>query len=208
MTASLDRVTEVGIVRIAPPAAPPNGAAWSIRAAASAPPFRRSPESPMRWLPTHRRFADIASEVADTKIAGCVFVAHNARFDYGFLKNAIRRLGQTFRAKVLCTVSCRGACFADKRAAQPRQPDRAPCPALPHDRHRAPGEVQGFCGRSSRRFDRDRPAEEIDAAVRREFCARRAFRRTFPRARWMRSGNPRGSIDSTGSMRCLFTSLA
>jgi DNA polymerase-3 subunit epsilon len=33
-----------------------------------------------------------------------VFVAHNARFDYGFLKHAFWREGQSFTARVLCTV--------------------------------------------------------------------------------------------------------
>jgi DNA polymerase-3 subunit epsilon len=33
-----------------------------------------------------------------------LFIAHNARFDYGFLKNEFKRLGVDFRATVLCTV--------------------------------------------------------------------------------------------------------
>ena len=48
-------------------------------------------------------FAQIADEIAD-RIAGCVFVAHNARFDYGFLKHEFGRLRRPFTAKVLCTV--------------------------------------------------------------------------------------------------------
>lgn len=35
---------------------------------------------------------------------GAVFVAHNARFDYSFVKNEFRRIGMTFSAKTLCTV--------------------------------------------------------------------------------------------------------
>lgn len=35
---------------------------------------------------------------------GRVLVAHNARFDYGFLKNEFKRLGQTFNSKTLCSV--------------------------------------------------------------------------------------------------------
>jgi DNA polymerase III subunit epsilon len=35
---------------------------------------------------------------------GCVFAAHNARFDYGFLRSEFRREETTFRAKTLCTV--------------------------------------------------------------------------------------------------------
>lgn len=33
-----------------------------------------------------------------------VFVAHNARFDYGFIKNEFKRFEQVFNAKTLCTV--------------------------------------------------------------------------------------------------------
>ncbi len=35
---------------------------------------------------------------------GCVFTAHNVRFDYGFIKNEFRREGISFKAKNLCTV--------------------------------------------------------------------------------------------------------
>ena len=48
-------------------------------------------------------FADIADEVLE-RLQGHVFVAHNARFDYGFLKNEFKRVGIPFRATVLCTV--------------------------------------------------------------------------------------------------------
>ncbi len=38
------------------------------------------------------------------RLEGAVFVAHNARFDYGFVKNEFRRLNEAFTADVLCTV--------------------------------------------------------------------------------------------------------
>ncbi|MDE2303987.1 MAG: 3'-5' exoribonuclease, partial [Gammaproteobacteria bacterium] len=49
------------------------------------------------------RFAEIASTVA-AKLDGALFVAHNARFDYSFLRAEFRRLEADFAAKVLCTV--------------------------------------------------------------------------------------------------------
>jgi DNA polymerase III subunit epsilon len=49
------------------------------------------------------RFADIASLVLH-KLRGPVFVAHNARFDYSFLRTEFRRLEMSFSARVLCTV--------------------------------------------------------------------------------------------------------
>ena len=48
-------------------------------------------------------FADIYQQVYD-HLADCVFVSHNARFDYGFIKNEFKRCNITFRASVLCTV--------------------------------------------------------------------------------------------------------
>lgn len=49
------------------------------------------------------RFAQLAAELAE-RLEGYLFIAHNARFDYGFIKNEYLRLGQRFRADVLCTV--------------------------------------------------------------------------------------------------------
>jgi DNA polymerase-3 subunit epsilon len=49
------------------------------------------------------RFADIAAELYE-RLAGRVFVAHNARFDYGFLRREFERAGLKYLAKTLCTV--------------------------------------------------------------------------------------------------------
>jgi DNA polymerase-3 subunit epsilon len=57
-------------------------------------------------------FAAIAAEV-ERRTAGAVFVAHNARFDYGFLKHAFARAGRTFSARVLCTVRLSRRLFPD-----------------------------------------------------------------------------------------------
>lgn len=48
-------------------------------------------------------FAEVADELQE-RLKGTVFVAHNARFDYGFVKAEFRRLARPFAAKVLCTV--------------------------------------------------------------------------------------------------------
>ena len=48
-------------------------------------------------------FAEVADELED-RLKDCVFVAHNARFDYGFVKAEFRRLMRPFAARVLCTV--------------------------------------------------------------------------------------------------------
>lgn len=48
-------------------------------------------------------FAAIAEDLL-ARLHGRVFVAHNARFDYGFLRAEFRRCGLDFAARVLCTV--------------------------------------------------------------------------------------------------------
>ena len=55
-------------------------------------------------------FAELADRVRDL-FTGCIFVAHNARFDYGFIKNEFRRIGQDFDAPVLCTVKLSRALY-------------------------------------------------------------------------------------------------
>lgn len=48
-------------------------------------------------------FEDIARELLE-RLEGRLFVAHNARFDYGFFRGEFRRLGHDFRSRVACTV--------------------------------------------------------------------------------------------------------
>jgi DNA polymerase-3 subunit epsilon len=48
-------------------------------------------------------FADIAATVLE-KLRDAVFIAHNARFDYSFLRSEFRKVGIDFTAEVLCTV--------------------------------------------------------------------------------------------------------
>jgi DNA polymerase-3 subunit epsilon len=161
MTAGGDRVTEVGIVRI------DGGRAteWSslVNPECSIPPAIQAltgiTHAMVANAPT---FAGIASEVA-TRIAGCVFVAHNARFDYGFLKHEFGRLGQAFTAKVLCTVKLSRRLFAD--AARHNLDSLIERHRLSSDdRHRALGDARILWAFIQALY-RDRPADEIDAAV-------------------------------------------
>ncbi len=48
------------------------------------------------------RFHDIARAFVEIT-EGCVFVAHNVRFDYGFICEEFNRLGYRYQRKVLCT---------------------------------------------------------------------------------------------------------
>jgi DNA polymerase III subunit epsilon len=101
--AAFDRITEVGIVRVT------NGELaeeWSSLV---------NPECPIpayieaftgisnQMVADAPRFAEIAAVVRQ-KTQGAVFVAHNARFDYSFLRSEFLRADINFSAKVLCTV--------------------------------------------------------------------------------------------------------
>ena len=59
-------------------------------------------------------FAEIAAGLLE-RLEGRLLVAHNARFDYGFLRAEFRRSGIRFRARVLCTVRLSRALFPEHR---------------------------------------------------------------------------------------------
>lgn len=100
--AGADRVTEIGIVEVGL-----DGVRhWSTLID----PLRPIPafvqrltgitDDMVRGAPT---FDAVAEELA-RRLAGKLFVAHNARFDHGFLKSEFGRLGLPFDPDVLCTV--------------------------------------------------------------------------------------------------------
>ena len=101
-TASTDRITEIGIVEV-----DSSGVReWShlVNPETRISPFiERLTGISNDMVATAPTFADLAEEVRG-RLHGRLFVAHNARFDYGFLKNEFHRAGLDFRATVLCTV--------------------------------------------------------------------------------------------------------
>ncbi|HXT04726.1 MAG TPA: 3'-5' exonuclease, partial [Casimicrobiaceae bacterium] len=105
--AGVDRITEIGIIRVDNDSSGTARASeWSslIDPDVSIPPAIQAltgiTDAMVASAPS---FCAIARDILD-QLAGCVFVAHNARFDYGFLKHAFARLGHPFSARVLCTV--------------------------------------------------------------------------------------------------------
>jgi len=97
-------------------------------------------------------FADLARELHE-RLEGRVLVAHNARFDYGFLRHEFERAGLRFQARTLCTVKLsrrlypgharhnldslverHGLRFGVRGGARPRAPEEA--------RHRALGDAR------------------------------------------------------------------
>lgn len=97
-----DRITEIGVVEVGPEGIQE----WDtlLDPGMGIPPFiQRLTGITDEMVRGHPTFASIAETLAE-RLQGRLFVAHNARFDYGFLKNEFRRAGLTFRADVLCTV--------------------------------------------------------------------------------------------------------
>ncbi|WP_373974598.1 exonuclease domain-containing protein [Chitinibacter sp. SCUT-21] len=109
-----DRITEIGLVHINQ--VDEGIASWSalVNPCQAIPPFIQEltgiDDAMVANAPT---FADLADEVL-AKLDDRIFVAHNARFDYTFLRNEFKRLGMTFRAKVLCTVQLSRKLYPDE----------------------------------------------------------------------------------------------
>jgi len=61
------------------------------------------------------RFGELAHELHE-RLAGRVFVAHNARFDYGFLRREFARAGIRFQARTVCTVKLSRRLYPAERA--------------------------------------------------------------------------------------------
>jgi len=61
------------------------------------------------------KFYEIAKEIV-TLLDGSIFVAHNVRFDYTFIKNEFRSLGYTFTKRQLCTVKLSRRAFPGLRS--------------------------------------------------------------------------------------------
>lgn len=85
------------------------------------------PESELPWfitnltgitsndLRTAPTFHQVADELQDI-LQGAVFVAHNVRFDYSFLKQEFKRLGRPFLPKQLCTVKLSKALYPHEKS--------------------------------------------------------------------------------------------
>lgn len=162
--AAEDRITEVGIVRVDDGA---RVSEWStlVDPECSIPPEIQGltgiTNAMVAGAPTFRQIAD---EITG-RIEGCVFVAHNARFDYGFLKHEFGRLGRAFTARVLCTVKLSRRLYPDGgRHNLDALIARHALPAS--DRHRALGDARILWAFAQVVY-RDRPRDDVDAAVQR-----------------------------------------
>ena len=161
-SAGADRITEVGIVRVDDGA---QVSEWSslvdpecsIPAGVQA--LTGITNAMVAGAPT---FGQIASEIAE-RLAGCVFVAHNARFDYGFLKQEFGRLGRAFHAKVVCTVKLSRRLYPDSgRHNLDALIERHHLPVA--DRHRALGDARVLLAFIQTIY-RERATEVVEAAI-------------------------------------------
>jgi DNA polymerase-3 subunit epsilon len=109
-------------------------------------------------------FAEVAGTVA-AQLDDCVFVAHNAGFDRGFLACAFARLGRAFDPRVLCTLKLARALYPGHyRHGLDALIERhgLDCAA----RHRAMGDVEALW-QFVRLIENDFPPEAIGAALKR-----------------------------------------
>jgi DNA polymerase-3 subunit epsilon len=98
-----DRVTEIAVVEIEDGNV---ASEWStlVNPGTSIPPAIQALTGITNAMVAHApAFEELAPGLYE-RLAGRVFVAHNARFDYGFLRHAFERAGLHFQARTLCTV--------------------------------------------------------------------------------------------------------
>jgi len=101
-TAATDRITEIGIVEVSAAGV----SEWSSLVNPGVPIsgfIERLTGISNEMVEHAPTFSELAETVLE-RLQGRLFVAHNARFDYGFLRSEFKRAGVDFRATVLCSV--------------------------------------------------------------------------------------------------------
>ena len=109
-------------------------------------------------------FSRVAGQILE-RLGTAVFVAHNARFDYGFLKQAFARIGRPFSSRVLCTVRLSRNLFPDD-AGHGLDALIARHGLSVSDRHRALGDARAIWSFVELLY-RQQPREHVDAVIRR-----------------------------------------
>jgi len=113
-TAAFDRITEIGIVEVD---ADGSVREWQqlVNPGISISPFIEQLTGISNAMVADAPpFEEVAAEALQ-RLKGRLFIAHNARFDYGFLKTEFKRLGIDFRASVLCTVKLSRALYPEHK---------------------------------------------------------------------------------------------
>ena len=111
------RVTEVGILKVSGWAGlTPTLESWSslVRPDQSIPiEIQQLTGITNEMVANAPAFGELAERILHLT-EGHIFVAHQARFDYGFIKAEMERCGRPFQAKTLCTVRLSQAMFPDR----------------------------------------------------------------------------------------------
>ena len=161
-TASADRITEIGIVEVD---ADGTVREWQqlVNPGIRIPPFiEQLTGISNQMVAAAPPFAAVAAETLK-RLQGRLFIAHNARFDYGFLKNEFKRLGITFRSSMLCTVKLSRTLFPEhKRHNLDSLIERHGLQA--DARHRALADAQ-LIHQFWQKIHVDRSNEDIEAAL-------------------------------------------
>jgi DNA polymerase-3 subunit epsilon len=102
LSPSTDRIAEIGVIVVEPTGTTewtellnpgkPIGEGSRIYSGFSASAIRDKP-----------RFKDIVADLYK-RLSGCLLIAHNARFDFGFLRSEFQRMGLDYQPQVLCSV--------------------------------------------------------------------------------------------------------
>jgi DNA polymerase-3 subunit epsilon len=110
---ALDRITEIGVVEV-------DGdgmSRWStlVNPGIEITPFIQEltgiSNDMVRDAP---QFEDVLGDLR-TRLDNGLFIAHNARFDYGFLHHAYARAGHALQSEMLCTVKLSRALFPEEK---------------------------------------------------------------------------------------------
>lgn len=102
-TAATDRITEIGIVEVDADGTVREWQQLVNPGIAISPFIEQLTGISNAMVANAPAFAEVAAETL-RRLEGRLFIAHNARFDYGFLKSEFKRLDITFRATSVCTV--------------------------------------------------------------------------------------------------------
>lgn len=113
-TASFHRILEIGILRIEEGRLVDEFSSLVDPECRIPYPIQRLTGIKQRDVKGAPTFRDLQPKVADL-LKGCVFVAHNVRFDYGFMRNEFQRLGKPFSPPCLCSVRLSRALYPQFR---------------------------------------------------------------------------------------------
>jgi DNA polymerase-3 subunit epsilon len=109
---ALDRITEIGIVEVN--AGQVNRWSTLVNPEISIPPFIQNLTGITNEMVQDAPTFDTLVDDLLARLEGGLFIAHNARFDYGFLRNAFKQAGRTLRSEVLCTVKLSRKLFPEE----------------------------------------------------------------------------------------------